>query len=235
LAIKGKRRTRGRSGRTVAAAPRPYLVRPKTPLFRRTGTKVVLVLLAEALIFGLLVLGDAQTDADAARQDVSEFASLVDAQLYQGGAAQQSFGGPLILPELGQTISQLRAGEAKEADVVENAGSWSEVATGAADGLADVRTDRAGLKAARRLMEQGLRLYAGLADEVRVAVQLEGKPQKELIDTIGRQLEAAATVFDAGYGMLQTERRKVGLPPPSQVPSGIPGGIPGLPGGVPGG
>jgi hypothetical protein len=231
VAIKGKRRTRSRSGRTVATAPRPYLVRPKTPLFRRTGTKVVLVVLAEALVFGLLVLGDAQTDEDAARQEVSEFASLVDAQLYQGGVAQQSFAGPLILPQLGETISQIRTGQAKEADVLENAASWSELATGAADGLAEVQTDRPGLKEARKLMEQGLRLYASLADEVRVAVQLEGRPQKELIDAIGRQLEAAATVFDTGYGMLQEERRKVGLQTQSAVPSGIPGGIPGLPGG----
>jgi hypothetical protein len=235
VAIKGKRRGRGRAGRAVATAPRPYLVRPKTPLMRRTETKVVLVLLAEALVFGLLVLGDARTDADADRQEISEFTSLVDAQLYQSGAAQQSFAGPLILPQLGETISQIRTGKANVDDVLQSAGSWADVADRAGDGIGDVQADLVGLKQARNLMEQGLRMYAGLADEVRVAVQLEGKPQKELIDTIGEQLEVAATVFDTGYGLLQEERRKAGLETQPALPGGIPGGVPGLPGGLPGG
>lgn len=219
----------------MAAAPRPYLVRPKTPLARRTGAKVVLVLVAEALIFGLLVLGDARTDADAARQEISEFTSRVDGQLYQSGAAQQSFAGPLILPDMGEAISQIRTGKAKADEVLQNAASWSDVADRAGQGIGDLRADIAGLKEARNLMQQGLRMYSGIAAEVRVAVQLEGKTQKELIDTIGQQLEVAATVFDSGYGLLQEERRKAGLETQPALPGGIPGGVPGLPGGVPGG
>jgi hypothetical protein len=120
VAIKGKRRGRSRTGRTVATAPRPYLVRPKTPLMRRIGAKFVLVLLAEVFVFALLVMAGAQSDADRRREEISEFTTLVEAQLYQGGAAQQSFAGPLILPQLGEALSQLLADTGNQQELVEN-------------------------------------------------------------------------------------------------------------------
>src|SRR5919106_136006 len=111
-------------------APRPFLVPPKTPLMRRTGTKVVLVLMGWALVFGVLVMADAQSDADRRRQEISEFTSLVENQLYQGGVAQQSFAGPLVLPQLGEALSQLQAGQGNEAELGENTASWAAVAAG---------------------------------------------------------------------------------------------------------
>ncbi len=234
MAIKGKRRGRGRSGRTVATAPRPYLVRPKTPLSRRTGMKVVLVLLVEALVFTLLILADAQSDADRQREQISEFTSLVEAQLYQSGAAQESFAGPLVLPQLGEALSQLQAGEAPE-DLLENTESWADVAERAGDQIGGIETDLAGLKEARNLMEHGLRLYSGLADEVGVAAQVEGRTQGTLVRTIGEQMAVAATIFDTGYGALQEERRKAGLPTQSSFPGGLPDDFGGLPPIPPGG
>ncbi len=229
MAIKGKRRGRSRSGRAVATAPRPYLVPAKRPLFRRTGTKVALVLLAEALIFTLLVVADAQSDADRRRQEISEFTSLVEAQLYQSGAAQKSFAGPLVLPQMGEAVAQIREGKFKEDEVLQNAESWADVAGRAGEQIGGIETGLAGLKEARSLMEQGLLLYAELADEVGVAVQIEGEQQTQLVATIGDQMGVAGVIFDTGYGALQEERRKAGLPTQSSFPGGLPGDFGGLP------
>jgi hypothetical protein len=230
MAIKGKRRTRHRTGRAPARAPRQFLVPPKTPPFQRTGTKVVLVLVAEAVVFLLLVLAGAQTESDERRDQISEFTSLVQAQLYQSGAAQQSFTGPLVLPELGQAVSQLSAGGEGIDQVAQNAESWSDVATRAGENIGQLEADGIELKEARNLMEQGLLLYAGLADEVAVAAELEGDPQERLTATIEEQLGLAATIFDTGWGKLQEERRKAGL----ETQAVLPGDLGGLPGGVPG-
>lgn len=233
MAIKGKRRGRSRSGRTVATAPRPYLVPPKTPLLRRTGAKFVLVLLAEVFVFALLVMAGAQSDADRRREEISEFTTLVEAQLYQGGAAQQSFAGPLILPQLGEALSQLLADTGNQQELVENTASWSEVAERAGDGIAQIDADLAGLKEARNLMEQGLDLFSGLAQQVGLAAELDGRSQRTLLETIGRQITVAATIFDSGYGALQEERRLADLPTSTSPPGGLPPDLGGLP--IPGG
>lgn len=162
----------------MSTAPRPYLVRPKTPLMRRAGTKVILVVLGWALVFGFLVMADAQSDADRRREGISEFTSLVEAQLYQGGAAQQSFAGPLILPQVGEALSQLQAGGGDPQELAENTASWSEVAARAGDGIGGIDTDLAGLREARNLMEHGLRLYSGLARQVGIAAELEGRTRR---------------------------------------------------------
>lgn len=218
----------------MATAPRPFLVRPKTPLMRRTGTKVVLVILGWVLVFGVLVMADAQSDADRRRQEISEFTSLVETQLYQSGAAQQSFAGPLVLPQLGESVSQLEAGEGDEAEIVRNSDSWADVAERAGNGVAELEVELAGLKEARNLMAEGLELYGGLARQVGIAAELEGRPRGQLLDAIGEQLTSAATIFDMGFGALQEERRLAGLPTSTSLPGGLPddfGGLPGLPGG----
>jgi hypothetical protein len=237
LAIKGKRKSKARSGRTIAVAPRPFLVPPKTPLMRRTGTIVVLVLLAETLVFTLLAVAGARSEADAYRDQVREFGSLAEAQLYQGGAAQPSFGSPLVLPELGQALGTLQTGETTEKQldqISESAQNWGDISRETADGIAELEADSRTLKEARDLMRDGLRLYSQIADQMRVAVQLEGEPRQQLLTSMGEQLLVAAEIFDAGFGKLQTERHGVGLEttslPPSGFPGEFPGGIPGLPG-----
>jgi hypothetical protein len=239
MAIKGKRRTRHRTSRTVAGAPRPFLVRPKTPLFQRIGTKVVLVVLVEAVLFLLLALAGAQTEADKRRDRIAEFTSLVEARLYQSGAAQQSFTGPLVLPELGQAVAELQSGRVRDPDgMIQSAEGWAEVADEAGDNVGTIQTEGLPLTEARNLMQQGLLLYAELAKEIQVAAELEGEPQQRLAETIGEQMNLAATIFDTGWGKLQEERRLAGLETQAVLPGdlgGLPGGIPGLtgPGEVP--
>lgn len=215
----------------MAGAPRSYLVPPKIPLFRRTGTKFVLVLVAEALVFLVLVVAGAQTEADRRRDQISEFTTLVQAQLYQSGAAQQSFTGPLILPEMGQAVAQMDAGQVEDPDqIAESAEGWTDVATGASDAIRQIEAEGLELKEARNLMGQGLAMFAELAAQVRVTVRLEGPDQRELIESINDQMNLSAQIFDAGWGKLQEARRVAGLETQAVLPGDL-GGIPGLPGG----
>jgi hypothetical protein len=230
MAIKGKRRTRHRSSRSAARAPRPFLVRPRTPLFRRTGTKVVLVVLAEAMVFVILALAGAQTEADERRDRITEFGSLVEAQLYRDGAAQQSFPGPLVLPELGQAVAELASGKVKDPEAMTaDAEGWARVAREAGDALGRITADGAELAEARELMKQGLLLYSSLAQEIRVATELEGTQQQQLVDTLTEQMSVAAGIFDTGWGKLQEARREAGLETQAPLPGGL-GGLPGVPG-----
>lgn len=240
MAIKGKRRGRARSGRTVAAPPRPFMVPTKVPLLRRTAAKVVLILIAEAIVFSLLIAADAASDAGRRQDRIEEFSTLLNAQLFQSGVAQSTPGGALVLPEMGQAISQLQSGEADEKTletVAQGAEEWARLAARASEGVATLRTDIAELAGARSLMEQGLLLYAGLADQVGIAVGLDGEAQAELSGVITEQLQVAARVFDTGYGRFQQERLRAGLPLSAPTSPSIPGqipGAPGLPGEIPG-
>jgi hypothetical protein len=232
MAIKGKRKPKSR-GRVVTTAPRPFLVPPKTPVFRRTGTKVVLVILAEALVFGAVVLAGAQSKEDRERREVDQFTTLVESALYSSGAAQPLPTGPLVLPEMGQALAQLEAGEAKAANVTEQASGWNDVTERAADSIREIQADSVALKEARNLMEQGLRVYAGVAADIPVAFELDGDVQTRFLETIGQQYQVAARIFDSGFGKLQEERRKAGLPTSSGLSGPLQPGLPPdiLPGG----
>ena len=234
MAIKGKRKPKSR-GRAVAAPPRPFLVPPKTPLFRRTGTKVVTVILVEAIFFAVILLAGAQSEEDRQRQEIDQFTSLVESALYSSGAAQPLPTGPLVLPELGQAIAQLEEGQTKEQDVVQNAQGWSDLTQTAADTVSQIEAEGLALTEARNLMEQGLRIYSGVAGDLTVVFELDGDIQEQFVESIGQRYQVAAQVFDSGYGKLQEERRKAELPTSTGLPGpldpGLPPGIPGLPGG----
>jgi hypothetical protein len=245
MAIKGKRKGKARSGRTVTAGPRPVYVQPKTPLFQRTGMKVVLVLFLEALVFAILVGFDAQSDTERHQEAVTEFSQLVDAAMAQEGAVQSLPGGALVLPELGQTIPTLGTEDAVPEEIVEKAEVWSTQASGAADRVGQVELPEEGslepeqrgrLASAREEMERGLLMYSTLADEVGIAAQIDGDLQDQAIASVQEFFLLAGSTFDAGYSQLQEVRDEVGLlpstaTPPGGLPGGLPGGIPGLPGG----
>jgi hypothetical protein len=238
MAIKGKKKTRGRP-RVVASAPRPFLVPPKTPLMRRPSTQVVLLL----ILFGVLAL--AAFGYRGVREDrehraaVEDFSGRVETQLIGNQVGQPVAGNILVLPEMGQAIGQLLGGEGGDPDqIAEDAKRWERSATKAADQIRLVETDVPELKDAREGMEQGLKVYAGLAADLRVALGLEGDARDELLQNLGDQLAVAAQIFDGGWSKLLVERHKAGFPDPTLgVEPGLPGGggfppgIPGLPGG----
>ena len=241
MAIKGKKKSRGRP-RVVATAPRPFLVRPKTPLLRRKSTQLVLILLLEGIIAAFAIGYRISRDNTAHTSAVQEFGGGVDTFLQGNGVGQPIPGAVLVLPELAQAVAQLREGQGDAEETLANAKSWEEAASKTAEQIGSLEVELAQLKAARLSMRQGLQMYAAVAANLQVAAELEGKPQKDLLDNLGVELQVAAEVFDTGYQLLQEERRKADLLDPASlggfpaggggIPPGLPGGgIPGLPGG----
>jgi hypothetical protein len=242
LAIKGKRRSRG--GRTsIGAAPRPQFVVPKKPVFHRTGVRVFLILFVLAgLITGIVVginVRNSNRKREEAQQDVKEFQIRVEAALTAKAIGQTESTSVLILPELGQTISELQGGQIKKGQVEETKAkleTWNADAKEAAEKIAvldvGVSEYQGDLNESKTLIRQSLLMYAGLAQSVNIALDLEGKPRETLIQNILEQYPTAATVFDTGWRALQTVRSDLGIPesivPPGLQQPGFPG-VPAIP------
>jgi hypothetical protein len=235
MAIKGKRKSRGRP-RVVATAPRPFLVPPKTPLFRRKSIQFVLILLLEGIIAAVAIGYRINRDDAAHTAAVQEFGSGVDTFLQGNGVGQPIPGAVLVLPQVAESIAQLRDGKGDPEEILRNARSWEEAASKTAEQIGSLEVEPAPLKAARLSMRQGLQMYSAVAANLQVAAGLNAGPaQKDLLDNLGVELQVAAEVFDTGYQTLQDERRKADLLEPASLGGfpggGVPGGVPGLPGG----
>jgi hypothetical protein len=228
MAIKGKRRARG-TRRGVAGAPRPHLVIPRKPLFRRRGVQVTVIVVLLAGIAALVWVGLARQrnarQVAAEKEDASSFGTFVEEALRTNGVGQPVLTQYLILPELGTAVSQLREGQGNPRQLAQLARNWSKQARDAADAIRKLKPDMAELKEARNLMRRSLELYAGLADSVAVATGLEGKPRRDLITSVERQLTAAAEVWDTGWGKVTTVKARLGILEPAPLPQ--PGGLPG--------
>lgn len=225
MAIKGKKRTRGRP-RAVAHAPRPFLVPPKTPLFRRRGVQIVLIAFVWG-IFALLGWGlRASQDAGRHREEVTDFSTQLESAMAASGVATVTPGGPVILPEMAQIAAALKEGE-RPGGLAQQVGRWRTSALEAADAVAAIDSDRAELQRVRGEIASSLRLYAVLAKQIRVASLLDGPSQRQLLSAIDDQLLLAAGMFDEGWRLLLAERRRVGISDPAPQ-SGLPpgGGLP---------
>jgi hypothetical protein len=229
MAIKGKRKGRSRP-RTVATAPRPFLVPPKTPLFQRPGTQVFLVVLFWAAVLSTVVGFGLASEADRRADDINQFTSLVNGALASEQVSQNLGASQLILPEMGQAIAELRQGNANSGRLEEQARDWQERALAAASKIGRIESDQPSLVEAGTLMRQGLQLSASMARALGVAARLEGGEQEDLLVSIEEQSQAAQVVFHAGFGKMLEERRRADLPITPGGGSPIPGGgIPGLP------
>jgi hypothetical protein len=239
MAIKGKRRSRG--GRTsVGAAPRPAYVVPRKPVFQRTGVRVFLILFLLAGIITGIVVGinvrNANRKREEARQDVKEFQVRVEAALTAESIGQTGSSSPLILPELGQTISELQGDQIKKGQIKEKKEqlqTWNANAKEAAEKIALLDTGSSeyakDLTQSKNLIRQSLMIYAGLAQSVSIALDLEGKPRQDLIQNIVDQYPSGATVFDSGWQGLQTLRSELGIAEPIVPPGLQQPGFPGVP------
>ncbi len=234
MAIKGKKKSRGRT-RVVATAPRPFLVPPKTPLFRRKSIQLVLILLLEGIIAAVAIGYRIYRDDAVHTAAVQEFGTGVDTFLQGNGVGQPIPGAVLVLPQMAESIAQLRNGKGDPGEVLSNARAWEEAAAKTAEQIGSLEVEPAPLKAARLSMRQGLQMYSAVAANLQVAAGLEDRPQKDLLDNLGIELQVAGEVFDTGYQILQDERRKADLLEPPSLGGfpggGGPGGVPGLPGG----
>jgi hypothetical protein len=236
MAIKGKRRTRA-TRRGIAAAPRPHIVIPRKPFFRRRSVQITLALVLLAGITALVLVGMAGRRENrrlaTESKDASSFGTFVEEVLRQRAVGQPFLTEYLILPNLGAAVGQLKAGQGNEkqlTELAEQAQAWSSAATEAAGDIADLRPNLAELREARNLMRRSLEIYAGMADSLAIATQLEGKPRRDLIASLERQLTAAAQVWDIGWGKLTTVKARLGILESAPLPApGQPGGIPGVP------
>ena len=232
MAIKGKRRARA-TRRGIAAAPRPHLVIPRKPLLRRRGVQITLAVLLVALVGGLAFWGirTQRNNQRLARdrEDVSSFGTFVEEVLQRRALGQAVLTQYVILPEMMPTVTRLRSGRGNEDRLVQQARAWSTGAAGAAEDIAGLQPELPELREGRNLMRRALELYSSVASSLAVAARLQGKPQKDLISSLERQLTAAAEIWDIGWTKLAAARIRVGilnpapLPPPVQ-PGGIPGG-----------
>ena len=221
MAIKGKKKPKARSGRVVTAGPRPAYVAPKVPLFQKTGAKFTLALIAEAIIFSLLVGFGEQSQTDHQRERVEEFTSLIETNLAGAGEVIQPLpGGAQVLPQLPARLAELGSEQPPEEEVVlAETEAWASAVTDAADGVAGVEVPAKGMDEdqytalieVQSEMDRALRLFAGLATDLGVAVQVDGDARTELIANIQAQHALVARAFDAAYGKLLQVRRLLDL------------------------
>ncbi|HEV8682491.1 MAG TPA: hypothetical protein VGS09_06935 [Actinomycetota bacterium] len=233
MAIKGKRRPRG-TRRGIAAAPRPHLVIPSKPFFRRRGVQITLVVVLIALVAGLVWWGLARRRSArqlaAEREDASSFSTFVEEVLRRRAVGQPILTTYRILPDLEAAVGQLKAGQGDEKRLVEQAGTWSAAAASAAEDISALQPDLPELRETRNLMRRSLELYAGVADALAVAAQLDGKPRKDLLASIEKQLTTASKVWGLSWIKLTTVKSRLDILPPAPFPGPLqPGQIPGVP------
>ncbi|HVM12219.1 MAG TPA: hypothetical protein VM638_07075 [Actinomycetota bacterium] len=243
MAIKGKRK--GGGGRRVASPPRPVMIPPRTPLLRRRSTRILIAVVllgaAAAITVGVMAARNTSRRLEAARSDVRQFQTRVEAALTADGIGQDTGTGFVILPQLGQTLAQVQNDEEVDPEVEGQIEDWAEGTVKAADTIAglDVGTSELSAEALREsatMMRQGLMLYSTLARNLGLSMDLSGRQKDRLVAQLQEQFAATSVVFDTGWQKLQALRAELGIPEPvpQQVP-GMPGQVPGLPGGqVPG-
>lgn len=231
MAIKGKRRSRGGKARARAGAPRPVLVQRKPPLARRTWFRVtaalVLVLAAAGIAFGVVVSRRNAAERQAAREEVQRVGALLEGSIVGIGGVAPG-GVPVILPELGQTVSQITTGDARPRRVARDAAGWEEGLQAAIEELGGITTDREDLRRAVTQVREGLELYLPIVRDVPEVARLRGDERAEAAAKIQDGLAAAAAAVDSGWGVYRTARAEVGLSmgPPGLQPQVPPGGDP---------
>jgi hypothetical protein len=213
----------------VAGAPRPHLVIPRKPLFQRRGVQVTLIVVLVAGIAALVWWGLARQrnarEVAAEKEDVSSFGAFVEEALRANGVGQPYIGGYLILPELTDAVSRLVAGEGSPKGLAEQARTWSKEAREAAATIRKLQPNMRELQEARNLMGHSLELYSGLTDTFVVAVELEGKPRRDLLASLQTQLPEASAVWTTAWTHFARLAERLGVREPSPLTqSGLPGG-----------
>ena len=230
MAIKGKKRSRGGKARARSGAPRPTLVQRKPPLRRRTWFRatalLVLVLAAGGITYWVLAERRAAAEERAAREEIQRVGALMEGAIVGiGGVAQHI---PVILPELGQALSEITTGDARPRRVEQDAAEWEEGLEAASERLASIRTDRGDLRRAITGVRDGLDLYLPIARDLPDLTRLRGDERAEAAAAVLGQMDAARAAVDAGWEIYRNARAEVGLEvgTPGVQPQIPPGGDP---------
>ena len=213
MAIKGKKRSRGGRSRT-GVAPRPKLVVPKKPFFRRTWVRVtlvvLLVLVVSGITFGVIVARRSAAEREAAQQEVTRVGEQLEEALRP--VAQVSGSSMLLLPDLDPTIIEIQGGAARPRRVERLTVGWEEDLGAAIEDLGAIETDRGDLRRAVERIGDGMEMYAVLIQGIRPLLELETQPEvEEAVLALQPELQVAAGTVQSGYLIYLSERVEVGL------------------------
>ena len=214
MAIKGKKRSRGGKARARSGAPRPTLVQRKPPLRRRTWFRatalVVLVLAAGGITYWVLAERRAAAEERAAREEVGRVGALMETSMTGVGQVIPG-GGLVVLPELGQAVSEITTGAARPRRVERDAAAWEESIRGALDRLRGIRTDRGDLRRSLERLQGGLGMYVPIIRELPKVVRLSGDELAEAVAGLQDRLAAAAGAVESAWLIYRNDRVDVGL------------------------
>jgi len=240
MAIKGKRRARGR--RVIAAPPRPPVMVRKPPFWRRPVTWIVVGVVAAAAIF-LGVSAKVRSDAKVQKRDreiaaVRAFADELRAQLPDD---VQTVPPNLLVvfPTLRQDMANLKSGDIKPAEARKKADEVATAAKQAADGIqairvetivpAEFQADRNRFQDAKQFLQQSFLLYEDVSKVFVLSLGLKDDAQKDLISEAQSIMGRAGNLFDAGFRIVVGTLTRLGITtpivpatPPPPVPSAIP-------------
>lgn len=214
MAIKGKRRSRGGRSRARTVAPRPTLIVPKKPFFRRTWVRVslglLLVLAVSGITFGVIAARRAAVEREAAQQEVTRVGEEMEEAL--APVAQVGTRSILPLPNLDPTIAEIQDGEARPGRVERLTAGWREDLRIALEDLQAIETDRRDLRRAIERIGEGLEMYAILIQGVPSLLELERQREiEEALLALQPELRAAVGTVQSGYLIYLNERVDVGL------------------------
>lgn len=217
MAIKGKRKGRSRP-RGVAAAPRPFLVPPRTPPLRRRPVQVFLIAL---VLGGFVALGAglrASQNAEERRDAVEQFGAQIDAAFTTSGIVQSFGATPIVLPEMQAAFQELQKPKIDPEALQSDAGRWQQDLGALADQVGRLNAGSEGLKQGRELIRQALELFVAVAAEIEVAATLDADAREAIVQPLQQQMQLAQSFFNMGWSALMTERELVGIPTAPAVP-----------------
>lgn len=226
MAIKGKKRSRGGRSRARVVAPRPTLVVPKQPFFRRTWVRValvaLLVLAVSGITFGVILARREAAEREAAQREVTRVGEELEAAL--APVAQFASDSVLLLPELEPTIAHIQGGTAPRRQVERRLGRWETQLRAVSEDLQAIETDRPDLRRSMARIEDGLDMYTVILRSVATLLELE---QQRRIDNaviaLQPQLQTAASTVQSGFLIYLNERVDVGLEGRSGITTELPG------------
>ncbi|HEX6262103.1 MAG TPA: hypothetical protein VF097_04575 [Actinomycetota bacterium] len=240
MAIKGKKRSRGGRSRARAVAPRPTLVVPKKPFFQRTWVRWsligLLVLTVSGLAFGVIAARRAAAEREAAQNEVERVGEELERAV--APVAQVSGQSLVVLPQLGATLLDIQAGEARERRVRRQIARWEEDLAATRDDLGAIETDRRDLRRSIERISGGLEFFQVLLQGVPALLDEEQEARvAEATVALQGDLQTAAGTVQSGYLIYLNERVDVELDEgtpglQTELPGNNPFGVPG-PGEVP--
>jgi hypothetical protein len=237
MAIKGKRRARGR--RVVAAPPRPQLVVRKPPIFRRRWFLITLGVVAIGGILIVVLTSIHSSDVKKLKdREAAAIGTLTQQFVAQFPADRQVVPPDLYFfyPTLSDSLDSLGNGKLTAKDANDQAQKLLNSSTKAASGIAKVSVEklipatftvsrvahaggkgitRQELLEARFLMQRAFRLYASIPTVMKAAVEAEGAKQKALIDDAKQLGTEAADLFSQGWQIVVAIQTRLGIQAPA--------------------